>query len=370
MPAITVIGAFRMHYPRNQILRAGLADCGWEVRAAPIPIDRRTPGRLRLLWQTMRREAASSDVFLLAEFNQLLAPFAVLFGRWLGRPVAVDYLVGLYDAAVQDRETLSPRSSKAAMWRAVDRFNCALAPLIFTDTAAHRAAFRGIVGTAADRLGVVPVGVYPAWWHPGLVSDAGRADPARRELLIQFFGTYIPFHGVDVILEAAHLLRDDPRLRFELIGRGQTYAAIRRRAEALGLPNVAFTDPVPPPELPARVAAADICLGVFGARAKTDYVVPNKLYQCLALGKPVITAESAAVREFFTPGEHLVTVPPGDAGALAAAICTLADAPDERARLARKAAAATQDAFIPEAIARLLLPDLSKLADRRQERRR
>jgi len=366
MPAISVIGAFKAHYPRNQILRAGLADCGWEVRAAPIAVDRRTAGRLRLLWPAMRREAPGCDVFLLAEFNQLLAPFAVLFGRRLGRPVAVDYLVGLYDAAVLDRESLSPRSPKAAIWRAVDRLNCALAPLIFTDTAAHRAAFRGIVGAAADRLGVVPVGVYPEWWHPGLTRDA---DPARRDLLIQFFGTYIPFHGVEVILEAAHLLRDDPGLRFELIGRGQTYAAMRRRAEALGLANVTFADAVPPPELPARVAAADICLGVFGARAKTGYVVPNKLYQCLALGKPVITAESAAVREFFTPGEHLLTVPPGDGEALAAAIRTLADAPDERARLGGKAAAAIRDAFTPAGVARSLLPELSALADRCQERR-
>ncbi|NPV67270.1 MAG: glycosyltransferase [Anaerolineae bacterium] len=367
MPTISVIGAFKAHYPRNQILRAGLEACGWEVRAAPIPSDRRTFGRLGLLWRTMHQEAPTTDVFLLAAFNQLIAPFALLFGRWLGRPVAVDYLVGLYDSAVQDRETLSPRSLKAAIWRTVDRINCALAPLIFTDTAAHRTAFRTIVGAAADRLGVVPVGVYPEWWHPGLVPDT---DPARRDLLIQFFGTYIPFHGVEVILEAAHLLRHDPRLRFELIGRGQTYAAMRRRAEALGVANVTFVDPVPPPELPARVAAADICLGVFGARAKTDYVVPNKLFQCLALGKPVITAESAAVREFFTPGEHLLTVPPGDARALAAAIRALVEAPDERARLGAGAATAIGDAFTPASIVRSLLPELGALVDRPQERRR
>lgn len=347
MPVVSVIGAFKEHYPRNQILRTGLAACGWEVRVAPLDVRQSTLHKLLPLWRTMRREAASCNVFLLAEFNQLLAPFALLFGRCLGRPVAVDYLVGLYDAAVQDRETLSPRSPKAVIWRAVDRINCALAPLIFTDTAAHRTAFRAIVGTAANRLGVVPVGVYPEWWHPHMVPNA---NTARCELLIQFFGTYIPFHGVEVILEAAHLLRNDPRLRFELIGRGQTYAAMRHRAETLALPNVTFTDPVAPSELPARVAMADICLGVFGARAKTDYVVPNKLYQCLALGKPVITAESAAVREFFTPGEHLLTVPPEDGETLAAAIRALADAPNERARLGTRAAAVIQDVFLPEKV--------------------
>ena len=75
-----------------------------------------------------------------------------------------------------------------------------------------------------------------------------------------------------------------------------------------------------------RVAQADICLGIFGATDKARRVVPNKVYQTLALGKAVITAETPAVCEVFTSGEEMVTVPPGDPELLAGAIRALAEA--------------------------------------------
>ena len=71
-------------------------------------------------------------------------------------------------------------------------------------------------------------------------------------------------------------------------------------------------------------------LGVFGRTAKAKRVVPNKVYQGLAMARPVITADSPAVREFFAPGEHLHTVPAGDPEALADAVVELAeDVPPE-----------------------------------------
>ncbi len=352
MPAVGYIGAFDDQYPRNQIIRAGLAAHGWTVHSAPLSPRLSTLRKLPLLWGAMRREARACDRFILAEFNQLLAPFAIGFGRLLRRPVLVDYLVGLYDAHVLDRETTRPGTARAWVFRAFDRWNVATAPAIFTDTATHREALRGIAGPGADRLAVVPVGVYDHWWYP---RPAPRREPGE-PLLVQFFGNYIPFHGVDVILAAAGRLAGDGRFRFELIGRGQTYRAAVQGAERLGLRRLTFVDPIPPAELPARVAAADICLGVFGARPKTDYVVPNKLYHCLALGRPVITAESTAVREFFAPGEHLITVPPGDPGALADALRSLADDPAERARLGGAAAARIREAYTPVTVVRPLLP--------------
>ncbi len=348
MPTVGTIGAFKLDYPRNQILRAGLETLGWQVCAMPLPMQYSTLRKLLPLWRSMWQARATCDAFLLAEFNQLLGPFAILFGRLLGRPVAVDYLIGLYESGVLDRENLPPHAWKARAYRLIDWLNCRCAPAIYTDTAAHREAIAEVVGPAARRVTVVPVGVYAAWWHP---RPAAASPGDNRPLRILFFGTYIPFHGVEVILTAAHLLRDDPRFAFELVGRGQTYPAMRAEAERLGLDNVTFEESVRAEMLPARVAEADICLGVFGARFKTDYVVPNKLYQYLALGKPVITAESAAVRKCFTPGEHLLTVPPGDAAALAATLRALADDPAARHRIGAAGAGRVHSAFAPEHVA-------------------
>ncbi|MCE7946227.1 MAG: glycosyltransferase [Chloroflexi bacterium CFX4] len=351
-PRLAYIGAFRMDYPRNQVLRAGLAAHGCEVISAPLSKQGSTLRNVPRLWQTMRRTHA--DVYLLAEFNQLLAPFALIMGSLLRRPVWVDYMVGLYDAQILDREAAGAHGWRGRTYRAVDAFNLRYARRIFTDTEAHKAFFAQHFGAAAQRLAVVPVGVYDAWWSPRVQPVGKVAD----QCLVQFFGSYIPFHGVEVILAAAKQLADMPHLHFELIGRGQTFAAIQRHAEQLALPNLTFTPPIPSSELPAAVARADICLGVFGERAKTDYVVPNKVFQCLALGKPLITARSTALTAYFRPDEHLISIPPNDPEALAAALRTLATDSALRERLGSAAAAHVAAHYTPSAVVAELLAGL------------
>jgi glycosyltransferase involved in cell wall biosynthesis len=70
----------------------------------------------------------------------------------------------------------------------------------------------------------------------------------------------------------------------------------------------------------------------------------------MALGRPVITADSAALTEFFTPGEHVVTVPPGNPEALVHAIRMLVDSSQERHRIGTAAASRIQEAFLPQHI--------------------
>ncbi len=352
MPAalrLAYIGAFSSDYPRNQVLRAGLAAHGCEVISVPLSKQGSTLRKVPRLWQTMRH--ARADVYLLAEFNQLLAPFALIMGSLLRRPVWVDYMVGLYDTQILDREAAGAHGWRGRTYRAVDAWNIRRARRILTDTEAHKMFFVQHIGAAAQRLTVVPVGVYDAWWSPRVQPIGKPTD----QCLVQFFGSYIPFHGVEVILAAAKQLEDVPHLHFELIGRGQTFAAMQRHAEQLALTNLTFTPPIPAPELPAAVARADICLGVFGERAKTDYVVPNKVFQCLALGKPLITADSTALAAHFRADEHLISIPPNDSAALAAAIRTLAADSALRERLGSAAAMHVKAHYTPYEVVKPLL---------------
>jgi len=125
----------------------------------------------------------------------------------------------------------------------------------------------------------------------------------------------------------------------------------------LDLPGIAFRESVAADKLPALVARANISLGIFGVTPKAARVIPNKVYQTLALGKPVITADTLALRERFTPGEHLLATPPGDSDALAEAIRTLAGNAALRAELGRRgqraAAAFTEEALGKQLVARL-----------------
>ena len=127
------------------------------------------------------------------------------------------------------------------------------------------------------------------------------------------YGKWSPLHGADVVLAAAELLRAEP-FRFVLIGEGQLSAELRGAIAARGLTNVEWLGELPAPELRAHTLAADVCLGVFGGSEKAARVVPNKVFDALACGRPVVTADSDGAREWLRDGETALLTPAGDAG--------------------------------------------------------
>jgi glycosyltransferase involved in cell wall biosynthesis len=88
------------------------------------------------------------------------------------------------------------------------------------------------------------------------------------------------------------------------------------------------------------VAAA---LGVFGRSPKAARVIPNKAFQALACGTPLVTADTPAARELLVHGESALLVPAGDPEALAAALRRLAVEPELGPRLSAGGLAAYRE---------------------------
>lgn len=74
-----------------------------------------------------------------------------------------------------------------------------------------------------------------------------------------------------------------------------------------------------------RMRKADIVLGIFGVTRKTQMVIPNKVYEGLAVGKPVITADTPAIRELLADRENVLLCEAGDPHGLADKIRELRD---------------------------------------------
>ena len=104
-----------------------------------------------------------------------------------------------------------------------------------------------------------------------------------------------------------------------MVGSGQLDAVLDARPA-----NVEWVDWVEYERLPAEYQRAGCALGVFGTSAKAGRVIPNKAFQALACGTPLVTADTPAARELLVDGESALLVPPGAAGALAAAVRRLA----------------------------------------------
>jgi len=242
--------------------------------------------------------------------------------------------------------------------RAADRAAFALPDLVLADTAAHAAYYREALRVAGSRLVVVPVGALPVAEATGSARDLAPGEP----LIVFQYGKWSPLHGAATVLEAAELLRREP-VRFVLAGEGQLSGELRGSIAARGLANVEWLGMVSHDELRRRTLAADVCLGVFGTSEKAGRVVPNKVYDALAAGRPIVTADSPGAREALTDGESALLVPPGSAEALATVLRRLLDG-GERLRLGTAALALYRERFTPEVIGAALAARLEELCTR------
>jgi glycosyltransferase involved in cell wall biosynthesis len=189
-----------------------------------------------------------------------------------------------------------------------------------------------------------------------------QPDVAPTPNLVVFHGTFVPLQGLTTIVQAAKLLERDG-IRFRIIGDGQERQAVQALAGELGAGNVEFPGRVPLQEMPREIAAASLCLGIFGTSAKAGRVVPNKVFECLAVGRPIVTADTPAIRDALAG--QVAVVPAGDPEALAGEIRTLLDDPVRLASLG----AAGHDRYVRDyseaALGRLLAGYIEGLVGRR-----
>ena len=163
-----------------------------------------------------------------------------------------------------------------------------------------------------------------------------------------FYGKLAPLHGIRTVLAAAREAGVPP---VRVVGDGQLgpwLDAELRRDRPPGLTHERW---IPYERLGEAVRAASICLGVFGESDKAARVVPNKVWQAMAAGRPVVTADTPGAREVLRDGEHALLVPAGDAPALAAALRRLAGDADLRARLGGAARERYLELGTPTAVA-------------------
>lgn len=148
--------------------------------------------------------------------------------------------------------------------------------------------------------------------------------------VVVFVGTLKPWHGTDVLIEAAAKARHPWRLR--IIGAGPQEEALRQQAAELGVP-VDFVGPVAPEEMPAALAGAAVGVAPYPVLPSGQYFSPLKIYEYAAVGLPVVASAVGQVPDIVEGGKTGLLVPPSDPEALASAIDLLAGDSDLAARL-------------------------------------
>ena len=158
--------------------------------------------------------------------------------------------------------------------------------------------------------------------------------PPDAPFRVTYHGGYLPSHGMDTILDAAALLRDQADVCFHFYGSGPEKARIVRRAAELGLSNVTFHGFVSQDELLDGLATAHVCLGVFGTTRQANFTVQNKVWEGLAMGRPVISADSPTIRAALADRQEIYLIERNSPEALAAGLSALRADPARREAIA------------------------------------
>jgi len=363
-------GSYDWNEPHNSTHILGLQHAGIEVIEChrPAAAQRDAAQHYRSLFRTL----AFTWVFLKNSFALLArlwrlrdldaivvgypgffdVPLARLHARRQGIPLLFNVHISLYETLVIDRGYFKAGSLAAALLKWYDRFLFRCATVVLTDTTAHAVYFARLYGLPREKFQRVFIGADPIY-----APRPPRPQPPGCTVL--FYGTFIPLQGIEYIVQAAHLLRQQDGLRFEIIGRGQTQQQVHALAKSLAVTNITFIEWVSREELVQHIADADICLGgQFGLTPKAELVIGYKCFQMIAMGKAVIVSDSPGNRELLQHEHDCLMCAPGNPQALAAAILRL----QRDAALRRRLAQESRKTFEAHCSLRAIGEELGKIA--------
>ncbi len=315
---VCYFGAYNPNYSRNAVIRAGLVKFNVEVLQCVMPPKTGTAKcAIALLRQFVRIPAHDLSALIVPEFNQRIVPLAWLLAKRLSIPVIFDPLISTYHSIVAEHKAVPRNSLEARKLHFKDKLSMLMADVLFTDTRAHADYFSREFVLDGKKIFVVPVGANESICYP--VS----APLATGSFTVAFWGSFLPLHGIEYILQAAKLLQKEQEIHFLVLGKGPGYVRMRELANELNLQQVDFGGLFNLGDLPMLMSKVDICLGIFGKTEQAERVVPNKVFESMAMRKPIITGDNPAIRELFEHKRHLYTVPLGSAESIADAILDL-----------------------------------------------
>jgi glycosyltransferase involved in cell wall biosynthesis len=193
----------------------------------------------------------------------------------------------------------------------------------------------------AGEIAVIPDAFDPGLYYPVDMADARRdTELPESAFIIGYAGLTFAYRGLETLIEAFGMIaqREPDALLVLVGGRPAEVDALRSQAKGLHIPQdrIVFTGQLPQERAVAYVQAADVLVipdTVTGMTAS-----PLKLFEYMAVGKPLVCKEMPALREIVN-AEAAIFFEGGDADALAIAISTLIAHPARRERMGQAALA-------------------------------
>ena len=301
---ILFVSTKNLDYLRNTQEIRILKACAKEVNVVAFP-DKGYAKRLIKVWGSLARTKIRDwDMSFIGFAPQLTLPF---FRKLREKPVAEDFFISLYDTFVQDRKKFREGSLLAKALKKLDEKTLRLGDTVIADTRAHAEYFVQELGCDPAKIEVLYLEADEEIYYP-MKAAKEPGEPFR----VLYFGSVLPLQGVDVVLDAVRLLKDEKGIAFEVIG---PVPEDRKPAQE----NLTCIPWLSQEALARHIARADLCLaGHFSAEIdKAKRTIPGKAYIYRAMEKAMILGDTPANHELFEEDERTVFTPLGDVKTLA-----------------------------------------------------
>lgn len=219
----------------------------------------------------------------------------------------------LWPRVLVDMGKLSAGSAVVRALRAVEVFLYRHADRIVVLADGVRRVLVEEEGVPADRITDIPNGADPDDFAPPATREELRRQFGLIGFVVAYTGAHGPANGLELVLDAADkIARDLPDVCFLLVGDGVVKPELLRAARERELDNVVFMDPVAKDRMPALLGAVDVGLHVLADVPLFRYgVSPNKLFDYLAAGLPVITNTPGEVGSIVEEARAGIACQPG-----------------------------------------------------------
>lgn len=270
------------------------------------------------------------DILMVSEAGQAYVFPAKILSLLTKKPLLFDAFLSYYHVKVIDTKEISRYSLKGKYFYYLDKLSCKLADIALLDTEEHIDYFCKTFNLNRRKFKSLPVGSDEEIFYP-----FQKISKEKSEFLIFLVSSFYPLHGVEYVIKASKLLEKYKDIKFLIIGDGPTKKNIEKLIEDLHIKNVELKGIQSPLEVAKLMAKSDICMGQFGATNQAQMVIPAKVYDAIAMAKPVITGDSIAVKKIFAHNENIILCPVADSIALAKSIIFLKENHQLREKIAK-----------------------------------
>ncbi|MCM1125559.1 MAG: glycosyltransferase [Lachnospiraceae bacterium] len=234
------------------------------------------------------------DVIVIGFAPQFVLPF--YYFKMRKKTVVIDFFISIYDTLIFDRKVFKAAGVIARLSHWIDFITLKMANHIIVDTRADAQYFIKEFKCNRNKFEIIYLEADPLIYYP-------RKQCKRRELsdkfVVLYFGSILPLQGVDIVLEAIFLLKEEKNIFFQIIG------PIPKNYRKPIQENVEYIQWLEQGQLAEYISNADLCLaGHFNKDIdKARRTIPGKAYIYEMMQKKMILGDNIANHEVFFEDE-------------------------------------------------------------------